>query len=567
MTQSSTARDPHARQQDARRQHARRIVTLWVPDWPIVAALRSRNLEANTPAVIVERGRVTVTSAFARRAGVRRGMKRRLAQEACPSVVIFANNEDEQHAAFEPVAAAAHEALPRWTTLRPGVLWAYLPGRLGGQDDPVAIAESICERLAVDADTECQVGVAGTVFSSFLAARNNAIIDVGEDSSFLAAQPVRALELIATQAIDQRAIEELVQSLRTLGIRTLGQLVQVGAGPLHTRFGAAGWWAYRHASGEAPAAVNPWEAADDFNETVEIDPPALRSDHVMFAAASTADRWYQRLIRAGLSCARVEITVTTVTGEELRRTWQADAAMWGGLAPRRVLDRLRWQLDGWRSDGGNPPVGSIVVDGSMPDDTALDHVAVDDAAADGIAQVCLRALDVHPVDSQQEGLWGLGRSANGRVTQTVDRLCGLMGAHAVFRVVMAGGRTTRERVKFVPWGQPDQREDTHLPWPEALPAPSPPVVLDDPIPVIVRDAAARPVVVSRRLQLSGHPHRIELGNEVITVQQWAGPWPLLQRWWDGAGESAAYLQVVTTNGDGLLLATSGGQWRCEGRYD
>ena len=86
------------------------------------------------------------------------------------------------------------------------------------------------------------------------------------------------------------------------------------------------------------------------------------------------------------------------------------------------------------------------------------------------------------------------------------------------------------------------------PWPGQLAAPSPATTLAHPVPLQLRDGANRPVVLSARGVLSaraGAPciFSSPLRREIIW---YAGPWPLVERWWsrrsparappDGAGQ-------------------------------
>src|SRR5699024_11377234 len=61
-----------------------RTGVLWVPDWPIVAAIAEGELPAHLPAALCDGRGLTVVSAPARRLGLRPGMTRRTAQSRGP---------------------------------------------------------------------------------------------------------------------------------------------------------------------------------------------------------------------------------------------------------------------------------------------------------------------------------------------------------------------------------------------------------------------------------------------------------------------------------------------------
>ena len=66
-----------------------RTAVLWVPDWPVVAAMAAGQAEVHQSVAVHDGRRITAVSALARTQGVRRGMRRRQAQECCPELVLL----------------------------------------------------------------------------------------------------------------------------------------------------------------------------------------------------------------------------------------------------------------------------------------------------------------------------------------------------------------------------------------------------------------------------------------------------------------------------------------------
>jgi protein ImuB len=86
----------------------------------------------------------------------------------------------------------------------------------------------------------------------------------------------------------------------------------------------------------------------------------------------------------------------------------------------------------------------------------------------------------------------------------------------------------------------------------------------------VLDAEGHPVTVSGRAVLSAPPAQVRVGDRgaPAAVLAWAGPWPVEERWWDGAARRRqARLQVVLAGGAAHLLVLEGGAWSCAGTYD
>jgi protein ImuB len=82
--------------------------------------------------------------------------------------------------------------------------------------------------------------------------------------------------------------------------------------------------------------------------------------------------------------------------------------------------------------------------------------------------------------------------------------------------------------------------------------------------VSVLDAAGDEVQVSGRGELSSPPTQV--GHAGVIA--WAGPWPVDERWWDGAAHRRrAQLQVLLEGGAAHLLSLEGGRWKIEATYD
>jgi protein ImuB len=105
-------------------------------------------------------------------------------------------------------------------------------------------------------------------------------------------------------------------------------------------------------------------------------------------------------------------------------------------------------------------------------------------------------------------------------------------------------------------------------WPGRLPAPSPAMVPPQPLPAELLDAEGRPVRLVEPDRLSAPPHRLVVdGGAPCTVEGWAGPWPVLQRWWAPDVDESSRVQVVGDDGTAFLLVVRDGRWWVAGIYD
>ncbi|PWW64416.1 protein ImuB [Actinokineospora spheciospongiae] len=513
-----------------------RLFVVWCPDWPVVAAGRVAGLPLDAPAAVVVANRVVAANAAARGAGVGRDVRRREAQGRCPDLVVLPDDPDRDARLFEPVAAAVERLAVGVEVVRPGVVAVPARGPAAYFDSEADVAERLIDQVAAAADAECVVGAADGLFAATRAAHRGLIVPSGRSAEFLAPLDVR-------EFLPDRA--ELVDLLRRLGLRTLGAFAALPERDVATRFGADAVLAHRLARGaqeRPPARRRP---PDDLAVTHTPDDPVDRVQAAAFAARGLAERLHTRLAGHGLACTRLAVEATTAHGEHLRRVWRCAEP----LTPAGIADRVRWQLDGWLL-GPDRPTAGLTRLRLVPEDTV-----------DG------RALQLE--------LWQGGQDERAaRAARAMTHVQGLLGQGAVLTPVLGGGRGPADRVRLVPWG--DERTPAapaEPPWPGRLPAPSPSVVPDRPLPAAVLGPVGEQVGVNGRFALTAEPVSVAVeGGPARPVLGWAGPWPADETWWDQAtARRRARLQVlVESTEDGqtaLLLVREDRKWTVEGMYD
>jgi protein ImuB len=555
-----------------------RTSVLWVPDWPVLAAVRGGQVPPHLPAAVHDARRVTAVSALARAQGVRCGMRRRQAQGCCPELVLLPADEGRDVRLFEPVVEAAETVVAGLEVARAGLLLLPADGasRYHGSED--ALAERLVTAVAERTGHEAHVGTADGLLAAVLAARTGDGVPPGGSRRFLAPRGVGDLVHVAVQDGATEQVAALVDLLGRLGLRTLGELAALPPGDVHARFGRTGSWAHLLARGgdaRPPARRRP---ETDLEVACELDPPAERVDAATFAGRRLAEELHALLLEHSVTCGRLQIVARTDSGEELVRTWRTDLGGLGGLTAARITDRVRWQLEGWLTTGA-------LARGSRPGSRAHE-LAADDPAPAAIVHLAIAAQDVAPAGAEQGRLWGGPSGGDLRAHRALDRVQGLIGGEGVLVAALQGGRDVRDQVHLRSWGEqvaPPRPVDR--PWPGRLPEPAPATVLTEPEPVDVRDAAGQRVHLDDRSMLSAEPASVRWQRragafEVRTVVGWAGPWPLAERWWAGldtgpAPSSAAsagprvraHVQVALDDGRALLLSCTGEAWGCEATYD
>jgi protein ImuB len=386
--------------------------------------------------------------------------------------------------------------------------------------------------------------------------------------------PARPTRGGGSNSANALALIDLVELLQRLGITTLGAFAALPSADVVARFGPVGERAWRLAWGQDAHPPQTRVPPPELIIETELDPPVDRVDTAAFIAKTMAEELHARLERHGMACTRVSIEAVTTDGVQLARLWRHErAGATGGLTAQNLADRVRWQIDGWlqqrsiadqkamRADGIGKAGGSR---GCPPWDDLPERLT------GGLTVLRLVPDEVVPDEGRQLRLWGGSSAADERAARAFARVQGLLGPDAVSTPVLVGGRRPGDLVTLIPWG--DERAvpiTATQPWPGRLPSPLPTVVHSLPIPVDVYDESGRTVQVSRRGELSATPASIVLrpGSTPCAVVDWAGPWPLEEKWWDvQSARRQARMQIIASNKRAYLVVAEGGAWWIEGEY-
>ncbi|HUY43681.1 MAG TPA: hypothetical protein VMU98_07960 [Acidimicrobiales bacterium] len=168
---------------------------------------------------------------------------------------------------------------------------------------------------------------------------------------------------------------------------------------------------------------------------------------------------------------------------------------------------------------------------------------------------------------EQLGFFGQRGAGDLRADAAALRVRQRLGDEAVAVATLRGGRTPDERGALMPWGAPVSAHLEAAPWPGQLGAPSPATTLTHPVEVQLRDARGAPIVLGVRGLLSAPPATLAFSNTLRREITWfAGPWPLVERWWS-LHRRRALVQLVLTSGEAFLLSCEERRWWLVGIYD
>ncbi len=536
---------------------ATRTLVVSTPYWSTIAA----GVHPSELAAVVHANRVIDVTPAAYERGVVAGLRRREAQARCPALAVLEHDPVRDARRFDPVVSTLEQLTPRVEILRPG--WCSFPtrgpSRLFGGDAALAERTAILAGEAVGRVIGIsvlpdplvpRVGVADGRFAAGLAARLRGgpvgraagrVVPPGDSGRFLRPLPVDVLDgsILAGAG-------GLVDVLRRLGLRALGDVADLPPEDLLARFGTAGVLAHRLASGldDRPPDTRP--IPDDLTVEVELEPPADRVDTVAFVAKTLADRVDARLGRDGLACVGLLVEAVSERGEVRSRVWRHEHR----FTPGDMVDRVRWQLDGW-FHSAQRPTGGVALVRLVPEEVVAD-------------------------EGRQLGFWGGQAGGDERAARALARVQGLLGPDAVTVPEWGRGRRANDverRVTLAVAALSSERplaapEIVGAPWPGRLPAPSPAIVHAPREEVEVLDAEGRRVVVDGRCVVRSDPTHLVLAGRRRVIVGWAGPWPLEERWWDTAGRRRqARFQMVLDDGTAHLVVVEGGGWWLEASYD
>lgn len=171
-----------------------------------------------------------------------------------------------------------------------------------------------------------------------------------------------------------------------------------------------------------------------------------------------------------------------------------------------------------------------------------------------------------PLDEQM-GFFGQRSIGDERAHAAALRLRHRLGDESVLVAHVQGGRAPSDCATLVPWGAPRPPRSDDAPWPGRLGAPAPTTTFRHPVAVEVLDRDGAPVRFNIRGIMSADAVSVVLVRGQRRRVMWsAGPWPMVERWWESQSRRA-YLQVLLDGNEAFLLTVQTGQWWLTGVYD
>ncbi|MGK9230713.1 DNA polymerase Y family protein [Inquilinus limosus] len=283
-----------------------RIVSLWLPNWPITRLRLSTPSDAwpAEPVAIVEtveqRRQVVAVDDRGWAAGIRPGQKATDARAILPALALVPADHAADAKALARLARWAGRYSPAVAPCPPDGLWLDITGCAhlwGGEDGLAADLAGRLERRGLP----CRLAIAGSFGAAWALAHHDRsdrrILPDGAERKALAPLPVAALRLG----------EEEVAALRRIGLTRIGELLAAPRAGLARRFGAGPLLRLDQALGRAEETVGfrrpptPWFARLAFPEPIGTPEDLQRA--IAALAADLCGRLEARMMGAALFAA------------------------------------------------------------------------------------------------------------------------------------------------------------------------------------------------------------------------------------------------------------------------
>ena len=264
------------------------------------------------------RPRLRAVSAAAAREGVRSGMSLSEARALCATLEVWTWDDEAVSAGITTAAASFVEASPQVSPVAgaPGMWWVGASGfaagaRAAGGAGERAFAHAVLAiaqrwhpdaRVAI-ADT-CVAARAATwasaSFGAIGARKLVTIVPPGGDAAYLASAPLALLPMD----------DEIRDTLRALGVRTIGQFAELDAGDVEQRWGDEGLVAWRLAHGDDPRRPVLARLEDHPHVELELDTPSATMEPVLFLVRPAVEHVVGQMVSQGRAIASLSVTLT-----------------------------------------------------------------------------------------------------------------------------------------------------------------------------------------------------------------------------------------------------------------
>jgi protein ImuB len=259
----------------------RRILSVWLPHWPITRLSRNGSASPDRPLVTIEAIRgvrhLVAVGEAGEAQGLAPGQTLTAARAVCPALVPVDADPVADEAALGRLAAWCERYTPMVAPDPPDGLWLDITGCTAVFTSEAELMGDLAARLERNG-ISCRVAVGGTPGAAWALAR------AGEGAT-LTDLPITCLRLDAG----------VVTGLRRLGLRTVKDLVRIPRAQITARFGAMPVLRLDQALGEVEEAIDWPRPPIEWHERLAFAEPIGTPEDLARALARLAERLCVRL--------------------------------------------------------------------------------------------------------------------------------------------------------------------------------------------------------------------------------------------------------------------------------
>jgi len=290
-----------------------KIVCMIIPNFSVEVCLRNHPELTSTPLALAESelddAEIIAVNQQAADTGLLLHITSAQAHILCPDLTIKVRNTDREIEQSNAVYKKLQSLSPLVEEPRPGLYFLDASGfELLYPDDRLFAARAI---KAVDSYSErpypCRVGLGRNKFIAQVAA------DLSDNGLFTIVPPegeksfLRPLPIERFQTDQLRLPAETLDSLRDLGLHTIGQVAAFPANEMIRRFGPQGEILSQLARGDDTAFFTPDHPIEPLAETIWFDAPLDRIDMIIKHAEHILPRLLSNLGRYSRGCSTIDI--------------------------------------------------------------------------------------------------------------------------------------------------------------------------------------------------------------------------------------------------------------------
>jgi protein ImuB len=277
-----------------------RVACVVLPQFAVEVCLRTKPSLLGRPLAIARgESRREILCASRNSIGVTPGMTPKQARAACPGLVVIARDDNVELAATRDLLDALETCGPLVEGAAPGVCYFDAAAVPSGEAGALGAAVALVAELGFS----CAAGIADDKFTALCAAlvagAGMSIVSPGGSAAFLAPLPIGLLALAPGDA----------DRFDLLGLRTLGQLAALPAGPLALRFGERARRYQQLARGDDDEPLQPRHAATLYEERFAFDGAVDRLEPVLFALRGCIAAVAARLAGCAQTCDRLDVVL------------------------------------------------------------------------------------------------------------------------------------------------------------------------------------------------------------------------------------------------------------------